>query len=64
MNEVVKLIRKTRIEKGLTQQQMANVLGLKTRMGYCKYELGLSKIPFDKLMKICEYLEIKVSFNK
>ncbi len=47
-------IRDLREQKKLTQQQIAEVLGIRQQV-YSKYELGVRSLPLEHLMKLCKY---------
>ncbi|MEO1780970.1 helix-turn-helix domain-containing protein [Enterococcus diestrammenae] len=49
-------IKETRVEKGITQDEMARILGWKTRTPYAKRENGFVDIGADELQKIGEAL--------
>ncbi len=53
-------LRKIRMSKGFSQQNMAEMLGVH-RSAYTYYETGKSEPSFEKLKKICDYLQ--VDFN-
>ncbi|ODJ70247.1 helix-turn-helix domain-containing protein [Brochothrix thermosphacta] len=61
-------LRAERIAKGLTQDEMANKLGWKTRTPYAKRENGLVSIGADELAKMTVILgyslnEIEIFFT-
>ncbi len=47
-------IRDLREARRLTQQQIADVLGIRQQV-YSKYELGVRSLPLEHLMKLCRY---------
>jgi len=47
-------IRDLREGKKLTQQQVADVLGIRQQV-YSKYELGVRSLPIEHLMKLCQF---------
>lgn len=55
-------IRKRRIELGMTQQQLANALGYKTRSSIAKIEKGDSDIAQSKLVSFANMLQTTISF--
>lgn len=60
-------IKKLRELKNLTQEHMANSIGI-TQGAYCRMELGESEITYSKLEKISEELGMKpeeiIAFNE
>jgi putative transcriptional regulator len=54
MNDALKA---ARIKKGYTQEQMATMLGYKSRSGYCMIERGTNQPPLRVALKIAELLE-------
>lgn len=55
-----KLIKDMRIERGLTQEDMAEKLGI-SNVAYHLYETGKRNIPQDKAEKIAHIFEMKIS---
>lgn len=55
INKTLKTIRKS---KGLTQEQMASILGYKHKSGYCMLENGSVKMTIDKAKVLAIYLNI------
>lgn len=51
-------IREIRQNKGLTINDMANVLGYKSSSTYSKKERGVIPITINEAIKICQILEI------
>lgn len=49
-------LRCLRQEKGLTCEQMAEVMGLETKAGYSKKELGRTKFTLAEAKKVSEIL--------
>ena len=49
-------LKELRKEKGLTQMELANILGIK-KITYFKYESGEINIPIPKLIEIARYFE-------
>ncbi|MBR5236710.1 MAG: helix-turn-helix transcriptional regulator [Clostridia bacterium] len=47
-------IRDLREERRLTQQKVAEVLGIRQQV-YSKYELGVRSLPIEHLMKLCRF---------
>ena len=52
------IIRKLRKEKGLTQQQVADVLQV-DRSTYAYYESGRSKLSIDIIVKLAHFYQIR-----
>lgn len=50
-------LRIIRIQNGLTQQQIADVLGI-SRSTYCGYETGRRKPSISNLKRLCEFYHI------
>ena len=48
-----------RNKKQLTQEDLAKNLGV-IRTSLVQYESGKTSIPFDKLIQLCDILEIKI----
>ena len=57
MIEFHELMRKKRMEKGLSQYDLADLVGLK-QPSINHIEMGRRKPSFEALVKICEVLEI------
>ena len=57
--EISDLIKSARIEKGLTQQQLADVVFV-TRQTISKWELGKSVPDQASLILLYQYLDIKI----
>lgn len=47
-------IRDLREQRKLTQQQVADVLGIRQQV-YSKYELGVRSLPLEHLVKLCKF---------
>lgn len=58
MNEVLLKIKEIRTLKGLTQQDMANRMGYKSKSGYCQLEKGEVKLTLEKAILISEILNV------
>ncbi|MCB9789960.1 helix-turn-helix domain-containing protein [Candidatus Nomurabacteria bacterium] len=58
---VGKQLKKARSEKNLSQEELAQKVGI-SRMMISRYEISSSDIPLDKLQKIAEILEKPVSY--
>lgn len=55
-------IKQRRMELGLSQQELADILGYKTRSTINKIELGDNKVPENKLVKYAKALDTTVEF--
>ena len=53
-----KNLKRLRIEKGLSQEELAHALGFKNRSSINKIEIGRSNIPTDKIQKTAEVLGV------
>lgn len=51
-----------RTEKGLTQQQMADLLGIKYRESYSKYELGKLEFNNEMLVTLADYFDVTTDY--
>jgi transcriptional regulator with XRE-family HTH domain len=54
-------IKQLRQEKNLTQQQMADTLGI-DRSNYSKYELGKLEINNEMLVQLAKYFNVPTDF--
>lgn len=52
------ILKKIRMEKGYTQEQMAEKLGYKDKSGYNHLENGNVKLSVDRAIKIAKILEV------
>ena len=61
--EVLKFenIRNLRIDHGLTQKQIAEVLNVKQNT-YSQYEIGVLNYPIDVLIKLADYYGVSVDY--
>ena len=61
--EVMKFenIRSLRIDRGLTQKQIAEVLGV-SQNTYSQYEIGVLNYPVEALMKLADYYNVSVDY--
>ena len=59
--ELLKLIKDTREAKGLSRRKLADLAGI-SPTSYNDYESGENPIPFDRLLKIIDVLELDI-FN-
>lgn len=55
---IPKILKELRLNKGYTQEYMAQKLGYSSKSGYCMLENGLVKMTFDKAKLIAEILQI------
>lgn len=53
-----KNLKRLRMEKGLSQEELARALGFKNRSSINKIEIGRSNIPTDKIQKTAEVLGV------
>ena len=53
-------IKKIREEKGITQEELSNKLGYKTKSSISKIEKGLAEFPISKLRKIADAMDVDV----
>lgn len=53
-------IKKIREEKGITQEELSNKLGYKTKSSISKIEKNLAEFPISKLRKIADALDVDV----
>ncbi|MDD2397974.1 MAG: helix-turn-helix transcriptional regulator [Tissierellia bacterium] len=56
-----KIIRELRIEKGITQNELSNYLGLTPKM-VSFYELGERFPPYDIINKLADYFNISTDY--
>ena len=56
-----KRIRELRERKGLTQKEVAGVLGM-SQPGYAKYETGENDPPTHVLLKLADFYETSVDY--
>ena len=54
--EVAACLRKTRIEKRYTQEDIADVLQMTQQ--YSRYELGMHEIPVRHVITLCKFYQI------
>lgn len=54
-------IRDLRIDRGLTQEQIAEVLHV-SQNTYSQYEIGTSRYPLDAVVKLAEYYGVSVDY--
>ena len=52
-----KKLRELRKEKGVSQEQVANELGISTS-AYSNYEQGIREPSIDMLIKLCKYYNV------
>ncbi len=53
-------LKQARIDKGITQEQMAKLLGYKSKSHYCMIENGQRGISVEIALRICEILNKSV----
>ena len=56
-------LKEIRKKKGLTQKELANLLGIKQQQ-YARYESGVTKLSVDVLEKIIDICEYKLKLVK
>ena len=49
-----------RIQKGLSLENIADIIGLKGKSGVFAYESGLAEPPIEKLLKLSEVYEVSI----
>ncbi len=54
-------LRATRIYKGATQQECADIVGIGLR-SYQRYESGGIEPPYQSLIKLADFLEVSIDF--
>ena len=54
-------IRNLRLDKGLTQKQIAQVLGI-SQNTYSQYEIGVLNYPVDALIKLADFHGVSVDY--
>ena len=61
--EVMKFenIRSLRIDRGLTQKQIAQLLDI-SQNTYSQYEIGVLNYPVDALLKLADFYEVSVDY--
>ncbi|MEA4994660.1 hypothetical protein SDC9_119327 [bioreactor metagenome] len=62
-NEILKYerIRSLRIDRGLTQREVAEVLHVKQNT-YCQYEIGVLNYPLDVAVRLAKYYGVSVDY--
>lgn len=55
-------IRERRLELGMTQDELADKVGFKTKGSVCKLETGDRSIPIGRLRRLAEALETSVDY--
>lgn len=56
-----KRIRDMRIDRGLTQKEVAKVINVKQNT-YSQYEIGVLNYPLDVVIKLAEFYETSVDY--
>lgn len=59
MNKLGKMIKIARLNKGLTQTELATYMGYETPQFISNWERGLSGPPLESLRKICDFIGLK-----
>lgn len=58
MKEVADRIRSVRIQRGMTQQELADAIGLKSRTSINKIEMDAYNLGLDKIKRIARALDV------
>ena len=58
MKEIADRIKEARLAKGMTQEELANALGLKSRSSINKMEKDAYEVGLDRLKEIARVLEV------
>lgn len=61
MKIVAEKIKEMRIEKSLTQADVAKILGI-SRAGYGRYETNEREIPIELLCKLADYYHVSMDY--
>ncbi|BBA82933.1 MULTISPECIES: helix-turn-helix domain-containing protein [Lactiplantibacillus] len=59
----LELVKKSRLNKGLTQQQMADMLGLDSKSSYSKRENGDTNFKSNEVPALAEILGLEIDFK-
>ena len=62
MEILAKRLRELREEKGLTQKELAQALGLNSKSTITNYEQNSRDPDYETLIKIAKYFEVSVDF--
>lgn len=62
LTEISTKIRLKRIEKGYSQEHMAYLLNISQNV-YSQNERNIKKVPFSRVLQVCEILEIIYSIK-
>lgn len=54
-------IRSLRVDKGLTQRQIGDYLGI-SQNTYSQYEIGVLKYPVDVLIKLADLYQVSIDY--
>lgn len=62
-NEILKYgrIRDLRIDRGLTQADVAKILNVKQNT-YCQYEIGVVNYPLEAVIQLAEFYGVSVDY--
>lgn len=55
-------LKEIRKKKNLSQQEIANILDLKSRNSISRIELGLSELSQSQIIKLCKVLDIRADY--
>ena len=61
MEHYMKVLRSTREDRDMTQQQIADILGISQTM-YARYERGANELPVRHLVSLCKYYRISSDY--
>ena len=61
-NDLSKRIRFLRVRKGMTQEQLANAMGLKNRDSISKIELGKQDISTQQISLLADIFDVSISY--
>ncbi|GJI52132.1 helix-turn-helix transcriptional regulator [Lactiplantibacillus plantarum] len=59
----LELVKKSRLKQGLTQQQMADMLGIESKSNYSKRENGDTNFKSNEVPELAKILGLKIDFK-
>jgi transcriptional regulator with XRE-family HTH domain len=62
VEKFAKILKNLRIEKNLTQKDLAHILGFKSRSTISNYENNIREPEYEIIFKISEYFEVDLNF--